>query len=77
MNTASNAAGLRRSTAKAAPPDDDETPPPAPKGKKAAAKIKATMGEYKEGALKSGSGAPVTSKAQAVAIALNQARKAK
>jgi hypothetical protein len=44
----------------------------ASKGKKKVAK---TMGEYKHGSLKSGSGAKVKKRKQAVAIALNQARK--
>jgi hypothetical protein len=39
-------------------------------------KIKKTMGEFKRGTLKSGSGAKVTKPAQAKAIALNQARRA-
>ena len=42
------------------------------KGKRKVAK---TMREYKQGALKSGSGAKVKKRKQAVAIALNQARK--
>lgn len=41
------------------------------------AKVKKTMGEYKRGTLKSGSGKTVTKPKQAIAIALNQARKAK
>jgi hypothetical protein len=41
------------------------------KGKK---KVKKVMTEYKEGALKSGSGKKVKSRKQAVAIALNEAR---
>jgi hypothetical protein len=45
----------------------------ATKGKK---KVEKTMKEFKEGDLKSGSGAKVTKRKQAVAIALNQARKA-
>jgi Family of unknown function (DUF6496) len=44
----------------------------ASKGKKKVAK---TMREYKHGSLKSGSGAKVKKRKQAVAIALNQARK--
>jgi hypothetical protein len=42
------------------------------------AKIKKTMGEFKAGSLHSGSkkGPKVTSRAQAVAISLNQARRA-
>jgi hypothetical protein len=43
------------------------------KGKK---KVEKTMREFKEGDLKSGSGGKVTKRKQAVAIALNQARKA-
>jgi Family of unknown function (DUF6496) len=46
-------------------------------GKKAGAKVKKAMGERKSGTLKSGrSGKKVTSKKQAVAIGLSQARKA-
>jgi hypothetical protein len=41
-------------------------------GKKKVAK---TMSEFKHGSLKSGSGAKVKKRKQAVAIALNQARK--
>jgi hypothetical protein len=44
-------------------------------GKKAQAKVGKTMGEYKKGKLKSGSGKKVTSRKQAVAIGLSQARK--
>ncbi len=43
------------------------------KGRKKVAK---TMGEYKRGTLKSGSGTRVKSRKQAVAIGLSQARKA-
>lgn len=52
------------------------SPPPTPRGK---AKIEKTMHEFKAGALHSGSkkGPKVTSRKQAVAIALNQARKGK
>ena len=39
-------------------------------------KVEKTLHEYKEGTLKSGSGQPVTERKQAIAIALNQARKA-
>lgn len=48
------------------------------KGKKAKNKIEKTMAEFKEGALHSGSktGPKVKNRKQAVAIALNQARKA-
>jgi hypothetical protein len=42
------------------------------KGKRKVAKV---MEEYKEGKLKSGSGKKVASRKQAVAIALNEARK--
>jgi hypothetical protein len=38
-------------------------------------KIKKVMEEHKEGKLRSGSGKKVTSRKQAVAIALNEARK--
>ncbi|MET4139334.1 DUF6496 domain-containing protein [Pedobacter sp. UYP1] len=44
--------------------------------KKASEKVEETMHEMKEGKLKSGSGAKVTSKKQAVAIGLSEARKA-
>jgi hypothetical protein len=50
---------------------------PVPKGKKAEAKVSKVMGEFKEGTLKSSSGDPVTSRAQAVAIGLSEARRAK
>ena len=56
---------------------DDTVRKPAPKGKKAAAKVSKVMGEYKEGTLKSSSGEPVKSRAQATAIALSEARRAK
>ncbi len=42
---------------------------------KAKAKVHKVMHEHKEGKLKSGSGKKVTSRKQAVAIALNEARK--
>jgi hypothetical protein len=42
---------------------------------KAQDKVGATMHEMKEGTLKSGSGKKVTSKKQAVAIGLSEARK--
>jgi hypothetical protein len=46
-------------------------------GKKAAAKVKKAMHEKKKGTLKSGrSGKKVTSRKQAIAIGLSQARKA-
>jgi len=40
---------------------------------KAKAKVGKVMGEYKRGTLKSGSGAPVKSRKQAVAIAMSEA----
>lgn len=43
---------------------------------KASEKVEKTMHEMKEGKLKSGSGKKVTSKKQAVAIGLSEARKA-
>ena len=43
--------------------------------KKASEKVEETMHEMKEGSLKSGSGKKVTSKKQAVAIGLSEARK--
>lgn len=45
-------------------------------GKKAQKKVKKAMHERKEGTLKSGSGKKVTSKKQAIAIGLSEARKA-
>jgi hypothetical protein len=45
-------------------------------GKKAAKKVKRAVHEMKRGKLKSGSGKKVTSRKQAVAIGLSQARKA-
>ena len=42
---------------------------------KAGEKVEETMHEMKEGTLKSGSGKKVTSKKQAVAIGLSEARK--
>ena len=44
-------------------------------GEKAQKKVHKVMKEYKAGDLKSGSGKKVTSKKQAVAIGLSQARK--
>jgi hypothetical protein len=44
-------------------------------GHKASAKVEKSMHERKHGTLKSGSGRKVTSKKQAVAIGLNEARK--
>lgn len=41
--------------------------------KKQQNKVEKVMGEYKEGTLKSGSGKKVTSKKQAVAIAMSEA----
>jgi len=43
--------------------------------KKAGEKVEATMHEMKEGKLKTGSGKKVTSKKQAVAIGLSEAKK--
>lgn len=43
--------------------------------KKAGEKVEKTMHEMKEGTLKSGSGKKVTSKKQAIAIGLSEARK--
>jgi len=43
---------------------------------KASEKVEKTMHEMKEGKLRSGSGKKVTSKKQAVAIGLSEARKA-
>ena len=45
-------------------------------GKKASEKVEENMHEMKRGKLKSGSGQKVTSKKQAIAIGLSQARKA-
>ncbi|MBL7713408.1 MAG: hypothetical protein JNL13_13130 [Chitinophagaceae bacterium] len=45
-------------------------------GKKAGEKVEQAMHEMKEGTLKSGSGKKVTSKKQAVAIGLSEAREA-
>ena len=45
-------------------------------GPKAGEKVKAAMHEKKRGTLKSGSGKKVTSKKQAIAIGLSQARRA-
>jgi hypothetical protein len=42
---------------------------------KASEKVEETMHEMKEGTLKSGSGKKVTSKKQAIAIGLSEARK--
>ena len=44
--------------------------------RKASEKVEKTMHERKEGTLKSGSGKKVTSKKQAIAIGLSEARKA-
>lgn len=44
-------------------------------GKKAQEKVEKSMHELKEGTLKSGSGKKVTSKKQAIAIGLSEARK--
>ena len=45
-------------------------------GKKAQSKVEKTMHERKHGTLKSGSGKKVTSRKQAIAIGLSEARKA-
>jgi hypothetical protein len=45
-------------------------------GKKAQAKVEKVMHERKAGTLKSGSGKKVTSRKQAIAIGLSEARKA-
>jgi hypothetical protein len=45
-------------------------------GEKAQAKVEKTMHERKEGTLRSGSGKKVTSRKQAIAIGLSEARKA-
>lgn len=50
---------------------------PVPKTTKAKAKVSKVMGEFKSGDLKSSSGDTVTNPKQAVAIALNSARKKK
>lgn len=47
----------------------------ATKSTKGQKKVHKVMKEHKEGTLKSGSGKKVTSRKQAVAIALNEARK--
>ena len=44
--------------------------------KKAQEKVEAVMHEMKEGSLRSGSGKKVTSRKQAIAIGLSEARKA-
>jgi len=44
-------------------------------GKKASEKVEKTMRERKEGTLRSGSGKKVTSKKQAIAIGLSEARR--
>ena len=44
-------------------------------GKKAGEKVEKAMHEMKEGKLKTGSGKKVTSKKQAIAIGLSEARK--
>ena len=45
-------------------------------GKKAQSKVETTMHERKHGTLRSGSGKKVTSRKQAIAIGLSEARKA-
>jgi len=56
--------------------DSVSSRPSVPKGKKAQAKTSKVMGEFKAGQLRSSSGEPVTSRDQAVAIALSEARRA-
>lgn len=46
-----------------------------PKGRRARAKIRKVLGEFKRRKLRSSSGAKVTSRAQAIAIALSEARR--
>ena len=65
------AKSLRQEMITATTPDEKVRDKP---GKKKIAKV---MGEFKEGELKSSSGEKVTSKAQATAIALSEARRAK
>lgn len=50
-------------------------PPKTKEGKKR--KVEKVMGEFKEGSLRSSSGAKVTSKRQAIAIALHEAGQSK
>jgi hypothetical protein len=49
----------------------------APKSTAAKKKVQKVMGEYASGDLKSSDGSPVKKKAQAVAIALSEARRGK
>lgn len=49
---------------------------PYPRGKCARKKVHEVMKEYKEGKLKSGHGAEVKKREQAIAIALSEARRA-
>lgn len=56
--------------------DSAKDRPKAPTGKKARRKVAKVMSEYKSGDLRSSSGAPVNSRAQAVAIALSEGRRA-
>jgi hypothetical protein len=48
---------------------------PTKKSSKGRSKVKKVMHEHKEGKLRSGSGKKVTKRKQAIAIALNEARK--
>jgi len=57
--------------------DESVRSKPVPKTKPAKAKVAKVMGEFKSGDLKSSSGDTVTNPKQAVAIALNSARKKK
>ena len=66
-----------RGRMKTARNDDDSVRGATPKGKRAQAKIATVMREFKEGELHSGgSGKTVTSRPQAVAIAMSEARRA-
>ena len=57
--------------------DESVRSKPVPKTKPAKAKVAKVMGEFKSGDLKSSSGDTVTNPKQAIAIALNSARKKK
>lgn len=50
---------------------------PVPSTPRAKRKIATTLGEFKEGTLRSSTGAKVTSRQQAIAIALSKARERK
>lgn len=55
--------------------DESVRSKPVPKTKPAKAKVAKVMGEFKSGDLKSSSGQEVTSKPQAVAIVMSEARR--